>query len=96
MDAIRELQSQIAGLEAQQATISATTSSSPFIPRIRDYPLHPEYKYLTLRYEGKTSAQDHIEQFRVTMSLITHRDELFCKAFPATLSGNAMSWFAAL
>ena len=30
------------------------------------------------------------------MSLLTDRDELFCKAFPATLSGKAMSWFAAL
>ena len=96
MDVIRELQSQIAALQANQATISATTSSSPFIPRIRDYPPHPEYKYPTFRYDGRTSARDHTEQFRVAISLLTDRDELFCKAFPATLSGKAMSWFAAL
>ena len=71
-------------------------SSSPFIPQIRDYPPHPEYKYPIFRYDGKMSARDHIEQFRVAMSLLTDKDELFCKAFPATLSGKAMSWFAAL
>ena len=96
MDVIRELQSQIAALQANQATISATTSSSLFIPRIRDYPPHLEYKYPTFRYDGRTSARDHVEQFRVAMSLLTDRDELFCKAFPTTLSGKAMSWFAAL
>ena len=30
------------------------------------------------------------------MSLLTDRDELFCKAFSTTLSEKAMSWFAAL
>ena len=91
MDAIHELQSQIVASQAQQATISATTSSSPFISRIKDYPPHPEYKYSTFRYNGKTSARDYIEKFRVAMSLLTNRDELFYKAFPATLSGKAMS-----
>ena len=30
------------------------------------------------------------------MGLLTDKDEMFCKAFPATLSGKTMSWFAAL
>ncbi|XP_057464641.1 uncharacterized protein LOC130754441 [Actinidia eriantha] len=47
-------------------------------------------------YEGKTDPMDHLDSYKSLMSLQGCSDEVMCKAFSATLTGAARSWFRKL
>jgi hypothetical protein len=65
-------------------------ASTPFTWHVADYRL-PE-KFKVLQIQSYTEVGDpivHLEYFRVHLDLHGTSDEVACRAFPLTLSGNA-------
>ena len=44
-------------------------------------------------YDGSSDPFDHIMHYRQLMTLDIGNDALLCKVFPASLQGQALSWF---
>ncbi|RVW64182.1 hypothetical protein CK203_046311 [Vitis vinifera] len=44
-------------------------------------------------YDGSSDPFDHIMHYRQLMTLDIGNDRLLCKVFPASLQGQALSWF---
>ena len=44
-------------------------------------------------YDGSSNPFDHIMHYRQLMTLDIGNDALLCKVFPASLQGQALSWF---
>ena len=44
-------------------------------------------------YDGSNDPFDHIMHYRQLMTLDIGNDTLLCKVFPASLQGQALSWF---
>ena len=44
-------------------------------------------------YDGSSDPFDHIIHYRQLMTLDIGNDALLCKVFPASLQGQALSWF---
>ena len=44
-------------------------------------------------YDGSSNPFDHIMHYRQLMTLDIGNDMLLCKVFPASLQGQALSWF---
>ena len=44
-------------------------------------------------YDGSSDSFDHIMHYRQLMTLDIGNDALLCKVFPASLQGQALSWF---
>ena len=44
-------------------------------------------------YDGTNDPLDHIMHYRQLMTLDIGNDALLCKVFPASLQGQALSWF---
>jgi len=72
-------------------------TDSPFTRWVADYRLPEKFKVpQILSYVGDGDPLDHLENFRVHLDLNGTPDEVACRAFPLTLSGNARGWFRKL
>jgi len=72
-------------------------TDSPFTRRVADYRLLEKFKVpQILSYAGDGDALDHLENFQAHLDLHGTPDEVACRAFPLTLSGNARDWFKKL
>jgi hypothetical protein len=72
-------------------------TDSPFTRRVADYRLPKKFKVpQILSYAGDGDPLDHLENFRAHLDLHGTPDEVACRAFPLTLSGNARDWFRKL
>jgi hypothetical protein len=70
---------------------------SPFTKQVADYRLPKKSKLPQIpSYVEKMDHLDHLENFRVHIDLYGTPDEVECRAFPFTLSGNAQDWFRKL
>jgi hypothetical protein len=47
-------------------------------------------------YDGSSDPDDHLKAFYVHMNLYHFEDNVFCRAFPCTLTGPALHWFFTL
>lgn len=47
-------------------------------------------------YNGQTNPMAHVNSFRAAMLYVGAADEVMCRAFPATLEGDAQLWFSDL
>ena len=68
--------------------------STPFSPCIIKY--EPPRGFIVLKfstYDGSSDPFDHIMHYRQLMTLDIGNDMLLCKVFPASLQGQALSWF---
>ncbi|RVX21473.1 hypothetical protein CK203_002115 [Vitis vinifera] len=68
--------------------------STPFCSRITHY--EPPRGFLVPKfstYDGNNDPFDHIMHYRQLMTLDIGNDALLCKVFPASLQGQALSWF---
>ncbi|KAL6319590.1 hypothetical protein AAG906_014266 [Vitis piasezkii] len=68
--------------------------STPFCSHIIHY--EPPRGFLVPKfstYDGTNDPFDHIMHYRQLMTLDIGNDELLCKVFPASLQGQALSWF---
>jgi hypothetical protein len=72
-------------------------TDSPFTRRVEDYRLPEKVKVpQILSYVGDGDPLDHLENFWAHLDLHGTPDEVACRAFPLTLSGNAHDWFRKL
>jgi hypothetical protein len=70
---------------------------SPFTRRVVDYQLPEKFKVpQILSYAGDGDPLDHLDNFWSHLDLHGSPDEVVCRAFPLTLSGNARDWFRKL
>ena len=68
--------------------------STPFCSHIIHY--DPPRGFLVPKfstYDGSSNLFDHIMHYRQLMTLDIGNDALLCKVFPASLQGQALSWF---
>ena len=68
--------------------------STPFCSHIIHY--EPPRGFLVPKfstYDGSNDPFDHIMHYRQLMTLDIGNDTLLCKVFPASLQGQALSWF---
>ncbi|KAL6316779.1 hypothetical protein AAG906_021079 [Vitis piasezkii] len=68
--------------------------STPFSPRIIKY--EPPRGFFVPKfstYDGTSDPFDHIMHYQQLMTLDIGNDMLLCKVFPASLQGQALSWF---
>nr|CAN76814.1 hypothetical protein VITISV_044115 [Vitis vinifera] len=68
--------------------------SMPFCSHITHY--EPPRGFLVPKfstYDGTNDPFDHIMHYRQLMTLDIGNDALLCKVFPASLQGQALSWF---
>ena len=68
--------------------------STPFCSHIIHY--DPPRGFLVPKfstYDGASDPFDHIMHYRQLMTLNIGNDALLCKVFPASLQGQALSWF---
>ncbi|RVX04319.1 hypothetical protein CK203_018517 [Vitis vinifera] len=68
--------------------------STPFSSRIIKY--EPPRGFIVPKfstYDGSRDPFDHIMHYRQLMTLDIGNDRLLCKVFPASLQGQALSWF---
>ncbi|RVW24874.1 hypothetical protein CK203_079493 [Vitis vinifera] len=68
--------------------------STPFCSQIIHY--EPPRGFLVPKfstYDGSSDPFDHIMHYRQLMTLDIGNDALLCKVFPASLQGQALSWF---
>ncbi|RVW27404.1 hypothetical protein CK203_095434 [Vitis vinifera] len=68
--------------------------STPFSPRIIKY--EPPRGFIVPKfstYDGSSDPFDHIMHYRQLMTLDIGNDMLLCQVFPASLQGQALSWF---
>ncbi|RVW17495.1 hypothetical protein CK203_085521 [Vitis vinifera] len=68
--------------------------STPFCSHIIHY--EPPRGFLVPKfstYDGTNDPFDHIMHYRQLMTLDIGNDALLCKVFPASLQGQAFSWF---
>ena len=68
--------------------------STPFCSHIIHY--EPPRGFLVPKfstYDGSNDPFDHIMHYRQLMTLDIGNDALLCKVFPASLQGQALSWF---
>jgi hypothetical protein len=72
-------------------------TDSPFTRRVADYRLPEKFKVTQiLSNAGDEDPLDYLENFRAHLDLHGTPDEVACRAFPLTLSGNARHWFRKL
>jgi hypothetical protein len=72
-------------------------TGSPFTKRVANYRLPDKFKVpQILSYVGDEDPLDHLENFRAHLNLQGTPDEVVCRAFPFTLSGNVWDWFRKL
>jgi hypothetical protein len=72
-------------------------TDSPFTRRVADYRLPEKFKVpQILSYAGDGDPLDHLENFWAHLDLHGTLDEVVCRAFSFTLSGNARDWFRKL
>ncbi|RVW17144.1 hypothetical protein CK203_075998 [Vitis vinifera] len=68
--------------------------STPFLLSYHNY--EPPRGFLVPKfstYDGTNDPFDHIMHYRQLMTLDIGNDALLCKVFPASLQGQALSWF---
>ncbi|RVW90000.1 hypothetical protein CK203_035893 [Vitis vinifera] len=68
--------------------------STPFCSHMTHY--EPPRGFLVPKfstYDGTNDPFDHIMHYRQLMTLDIGNDALLCKVFPASLQGQALSWF---
>ena len=68
--------------------------SMPFTPYIINY--NPPRGFMVPKfstYDETNDPFDHIMHYRKLMTLDIGNDALLCKVFPASVEGQALSWF---
>jgi hypothetical protein len=69
----------------------------PFTKRVVEYPLLNKFKSPQIpSYSGISDPTEHLENYQMHLALHATLDEVACRAFPTTLSGNAREWFQSL
>jgi len=74
-----------------------TSREYPFTDEIMTTRLPKGWKNPTLdRYDGTSDPDEHINAYVAQLSIYTTDTHVYCKVFPASLRGVALSWFTQL
>ncbi|KAL2338821.1 hypothetical protein Fmac_013267 [Flemingia macrophylla] len=69
----------------------------PFSKRIIEAPLLENWRGLLMdKYDGSTDPEEHLNMFLTQVTLFVQNEAVFCRMFPTSLRGRALSWFARL
>jgi hypothetical protein len=72
-------------------------TNTSFTQRVAKYRLPEKFKVPSIQsYAGIGDVVEHLENFKVHLDLHGTPDEVACRAFPLTLTGNARDWFKKL
>ena len=67
---------------------------SPFADTVLEVPLPGTWSNSTLdKYDGTTDPDEHVNAYLTQVGLHTAEDTLWCRIFPTSLKGAALSWF---
>jgi hypothetical protein len=67
---------------------------TPFTKQVIDHPLPNKFKAPQIpSYNRIRDPTEHLENYQMHLALHAMLDEIACRAFPTTLSGNAREWF---
>ena len=87
----------VAREEISRVTTGNTTAQYPFTDEIMAIRLPKGWKNQSLdRYDGSTDPDEHLNAYVAQLSIYTTDTHVFCKVFPASLRGAALSWFTQL
>ncbi|KAJ0984548.1 hypothetical protein J5N97_002904 [Dioscorea zingiberensis] len=82
---------------SQPPSQSKYSSFSPFIPKILAAPFPAEFNMPSMEtYNGTSDPVDHLQTFKIMMSLHEPLENIMCRAFPLTLRGAVLKWFISL
>jgi len=74
--------------------LGTTPRRSPFAETILEIPLPGTWNNPTLdKYDGTTYPNEHVNAYLTQVGLHTAEDALWCRIFPTSLKGAALSWF---
>jgi len=87
--------------KVREILISLTTRKDPrrhpFTDGIIDTLLSPKWKGLTIKlYDGSTNLDEHLNVFKMQMTLYPTNKAVWCKVFPTSLQKEPLSWFTEL
>jgi len=83
--------------ETSRTTRANISDQYPFMDEIMTTRLPKSWKNPTLdRYDGTSDPDKHINAYVAQLSIYTTDTQLYCKVFPASLRGMALSWFTQL
>jgi len=83
--------------ETEVVQCTKGTRMHPFVDRIIEVELPFRWKGLTFEpYDGTTDPDEHVSIFSTQVSLYSNHDAVFCRIFPTSLKGAALSWFSSL
>jgi hypothetical protein len=72
-------------------------SVSPFVDNVVSFHLPEKFKVPDIKaYIGQEDPVEHLDNYRAHLELQGTPDEVSCRAFPLTLSGNAKDWYRRL
>ena len=101
--ALAELKRKMYAMEKKEKHKAAIVSKlfagteTPFTKRVVEYPLPNKFKSPQISsYNRVGDPMEHLENYRMHLALHATLDEVACRAFPTTLSGNAREWFRTL
>ncbi|KAK8951451.1 hypothetical protein KSP39_PZI003208 [Platanthera zijinensis] len=70
---------------------------SPLIPQILEHPIPNGFKLPSIEtFDGTDDPLEHVNHFTTIMRIYNAPDQLLCQVFPATLKGQARTWFHSL
>jgi len=83
--------------ETSQTTGANISDQYPFTDEIMTTRLPKGWKSPMLdRYDGTSDLDEHINAYVAQLSIYTTDTHVYCKVFPASLRGMALSWFTQL
>ncbi|XP_027343033.1 uncharacterized protein LOC113855601 [Abrus precatorius] len=70
---------------------------SPFVHHILEAKLPDNWRGLAIdKYDDTSDPGEHVDVFTTQVGLYTENDALWCRIFPTSLRGPALSWFTRL
>ena len=82
---------------ASTNALGTTPRRSPFTETILEVPLPGTWNNPTLdKYDGTTDPNEHVNVYLTQVGLHTTEDALWCRIFPTSFKGEALSWFTRL
>ena len=94
---IDELRRVIKGKMDRSLDRMVRMTDSPFTATVLECPVPSKFFPPQLEpFDGLKDPLDHLNTFKMTLSLQQPPDEILCRSFPTTLKGAAREWFTKL
>lgn len=79
------------------STVDQSSMDLPYSAEVMVVPLLPKFRAPQIEmYEGSKDLAEHLEMFKIHMTLHGFHEKIACWAFPLMLKGSAWAWFGSL